>query len=647
MSAVLPKKLEDFGSSDYWNNFFTKRDTSFEWYGDFATLVDIFVQNIRKTDTVLEVGCGNSNLSAEIYDKIGCAFYLGIDYSPKAIEQSQKLTTSRRNLRFEVVDVFKLQSDLTGLELHSEHFNCIIDKGTLDAIDNGKTEVAKINLYFENISSVLSLFGRYIIVTLAQDHIVKHIADYFLKEGSEYMVSCFQVTNPDRRDGSGDSLSMPLFAFVMTKMKASPSLPQLRLKSVGEDQPIRHDGEDTGAIKQRLIDWIKYLQTSCILDQSRIKTKGDREFEIAHEVTGITMFTCRIASSTSSRNRKPQPKGVLLVPQDQAVSFATPNGALVALNSMGRLSCAVLAFPNPSIRFASLDVAKSQLSDGLCASPLASAVRNAPIYSTPDNYLQMKEIKENPPYALITEALKKRKPPPRLLVQSLTSGNVYRFISSDGFSDPLAILLLTWITLTRRLADNLGYLGAKFFYQGVPPSLHKAIMSQLCVEIEEDSLKNLANELNSDIKYVESQEQSQQYALMCYTTPEDDELNPEGLFSFMRSAEKYLLTQGIGCIFRHKIVSSSNLEDKIEQECGSALQMLVKHEFETAVVYVIYRKKQKLSKAKFVNRVRQMVTEAMALKCGAFGDAESLGCSGKVIGNANKCLINLIRLLAQ
>ncbi|KAM3173565.1 hypothetical protein ACTXT7_012266 [Hymenolepis weldensis] len=630
MSSVLPKKLEDFGSSDYWNNFFTKRGTPFEWYGDFATLVEIFAQNVRKTDSLLEVGCGNSVLSADIYDKIGCASYLGIDYSQKAIKQSQELATSSRpNLRFELADVFKLQSD----------------KGTLDAIDNGKMEEAKIDQYFDQIGSVLSLFGRYIIVTLAQDHIVRHIADYFLKEGSEYIVSCFQVTNPERRDANGDSVSMPLFAFVMTKMKASPSLPQLRLKAVGEDQPSRHDNEDTVAMKQRLIDWIKYLQTSCVLNQSRIKTKDDREFEIVHEETGTIMFTCRIVSSTFLGNRKPQPKGVLLVPQAQAVSFASPEGALEALNSMGRLTCAVLAFPNPSLRFTSLDVAKSQLSDGLCASPLASAVRNAPIYSTPDSYLQMRGIKGIPPYALITEALKKRKPPPRLLVQNLTSGNVYRFISSDGFSDPLAILLLTWITLTRRLADNLGYLGAKFFYQGVPPCLHKAIMNQLCVKIDEDSLKSLANDLNSDIKYVESQEECQQYAMMCYSAPEDDKIEPD-FFSFMRSAKKHLLTQGIACIFQQKIVSSSNLEDKIEKECGSALQMIFKHEFETAVAYVIYKKKPKLSKAKFVNRVRQMAMEAMALKSGAFGDAESLGCSGKIIGNANECLMNLIKLLA-
>ncbi|KAM7536185.1 hypothetical protein Aperf_G00000102185 [Anoplocephala perfoliata] len=645
MTSILPKKIEDFGSSDYWNEFFTKRDTSFEWYGDFATLVEILIQNIRKTDSILEVGCGNSTLSAEIYDKVGCASYLGIDYSRKAIEQSQKLAVSSRpNLRFELVDVFRLHSELDRLEFPTKEFNCIIDKGTLDAIDNGRLEEAQINQYFEEINSAMSLFGRYIIVTLAQDHIIRHISNYFLKEGSPWIVSCIQVTNPERGDAEGASFSMPLFAFVMTKMKASPVLPQLRLKAVGEDQLSRPDQEVKAVIKQRLIDWIKYLQTSCVLDQSRVKTKDDREFEIVHSEIGVTMFTCRIVVASSLGNRKPQPKGILLVPRAQAAFYATPEGAQQALVSMGRLTCAVLAFPHPALRFISLEVAKSQLSDGLCASPLASAVRNAPIYSTSDSYLQMREIKANPPYALITEALKKRKPPPRLLVRTLDPGNVYRFISTETFSEASSILLITWITLTRRLADTLGHLGAKFIHFGVPPCLHKAIMNHLYLNVEDENLKNLVKEINPDTKFHESP--SEECALMC-CDPASGIVAAESLSSFIRSAEEHLLPQCIGCVFQRSKTLSPNLEVQIEEECGSSLQLLLRQDFEDATVYVIYKKKPKLSKAKFAARVRQIGLEALGLKNGAFTDAVALGCSSNVIDRANECLSNLTMLLGK
>ena len=49
-------------------------------YGDFATLAEIFFQNMKKSDSALEIGCGNSTLSANIYDYVKCSFYLGIDY---------------------------------------------------------------------------------------------------------------------------------------------------------------------------------------------------------------------------------------------------------------------------------------------------------------------------------------------------------------------------------------------------------------------------------------------------------------------------------------------------------------------------------------------------------------------------------------
>lgn len=78
-----------------------------------------------------------------------------------------------------MADVFKLNSELDRLGLTNKDFNCVVDKGTFDAIDNGQAEV-NVNRYFDEIASALSLFGRYILITLAQDHIVKHIADYFL-----------------------------------------------------------------------------------------------------------------------------------------------------------------------------------------------------------------------------------------------------------------------------------------------------------------------------------------------------------------------------------------------------------------------------------------------------------------------------------
>ncbi|KAH9284764.1 hypothetical protein ECG_02724 [Echinococcus granulosus] len=643
MASILPRKIEEFGSPNYWNNFFAKRSAPFEWYGDFATLVEILAQNIKKSDSVLEVGCGNSVLSADIYDKVGCATYLGIDNSQKAIEQSQKLVTSSRpGLRFELVDVFNLNSELDRLELTTRSFNCVVDKGTFDAVDNGQANF-NFNLYFDEIASALSLFGRYILITLAQDHIVKHIADYFLDKGSQWIVSCYQMTNPEQR--VADSVSLPLFTFVMTKMKPAPVLPQLRVKAFSDDQPCRPIQED---VKRRLADWIKYLQTSCILSQSQIKSKGGREFEIVHAKSGLPMFACRLVvtdkagDSTSGANH--HPKAVFLVPQADAEDYAPAEAAQRLLESMGCLTCALLAFPHPTLRFASLEVAKSSLSDGLVASPLATTVRNLPIYSTTDGYSKMHVMKELNPYAVITEAAKKRRPQNRLLVQCLDA-DIYRFISDEVFSEPSSILLLVWISVTRRLADSLGQGDAKHVYYGVPPCFHKAIMESLHVNIQADDLKAFIQELYCDVHHqVDSVEGC---AFMCYD-PLDDS-SEERLLEFFQVAEKSLTPQGICCILsRSTAINNTPSLDRvsqIEQVCGPSLQVLLKQDCGAASIYVIYKKKHKVSKSKFAARLRHIAVDASTMGSAISLIINSQSVSDDVIKRTNACFTDLKKIL--
>ncbi|VDM35440.1 unnamed protein product [Hydatigera taeniaeformis] len=561
MNSILPKTIDEFGSSDYWNNFFAQRSTTFEWYGDFFTLAEIFIQNIKKSDSVLEVGCGNSVLSADIYDKVGCATYLGIDYSQEAIEQSQHLVSpSRPNLRFELADVFTLSSDLNRLGLTNKEFNCVVDKGTFDAIDNGQANV-DVNQYFGEIASTLSLFGRYILITLAQDHVVKHIADYFLDRDSQWIVSCYQVTNPEER--SADSTSLPLFTFVMTKMRPSSVLPQLRLKTYGDDQPCCCIQED---LKQRLADWIKYHQISCILSQSQTKSKCGREFEIIHSKSGVVIFVCRIAFADSvtgpTSGMKHHPKAVFLVPQVDAEAYVPPEAAQPLLESMGHLKCALLAFPHPALRFISLEAAKASLSDGLVASPLAAAVRN-----------------------------------------------IYRFISDEVFSEPSSILLLVWINVSRRFAGVLGQDGAKFIYYGVPPCLHKAVMEFLHVHILADDLKTLIQELYPAVHF--QVELNEGCAFMCYDQP--SESSEESLLEFLHAAEKSLIPQGICCILsRSTPINNTPTLDRvsqIEQNCGPSLKLLLTQDCGAASIYVIYKKKHKVSKSKFAARLHHIAQD--------------------------------------
>ena len=63
-------------------------------------------------------------------------------------------------------------------------FSVVLDKGTLDALftDTEDSTMAKVEQMWAEIGRVLSIGGRYICVSLAQDHILKTVVEYFSKK---------------------------------------------------------------------------------------------------------------------------------------------------------------------------------------------------------------------------------------------------------------------------------------------------------------------------------------------------------------------------------------------------------------------------------------------------------------------------------
>lgn len=69
MNLLLPKTASEFGSTKYWDQFFKNRGkAAFEWYGEYPELCGILHKYVKPKDDVLMVGCGNSKLSADLYD---------------------------------------------------------------------------------------------------------------------------------------------------------------------------------------------------------------------------------------------------------------------------------------------------------------------------------------------------------------------------------------------------------------------------------------------------------------------------------------------------------------------------------------------------------------------------------------------------
>ena len=221
--SLLPRSTAEFQRKEYWEKFFTKRSVPFEWYGEYTDLCHVLHRYIKHSNRVLMAGCGNSRLSEDLYDA-GFMNIDNVDISAVVIRQMTDRNKSKRpNMQF-------LQMDLLKMNFADNSFDCVIDKGTLDAImtDDTANTIEKVTTMIAEIRRVLKNNGRYICVTLAQGHIVDFLVDTF---AARWLVRLHQVklgdSVEDTKGGIGKAL--PVFVFIMTKMMAIEGRPALKV----------------------------------------------------------------------------------------------------------------------------------------------------------------------------------------------------------------------------------------------------------------------------------------------------------------------------------------------------------------------------------------------------------------------------------
>ena len=117
---------------------------------------------------------GNSKLSEDLYD-IGCTNLETIDISAALIKRlSAKNHSKRPQMRFSVMDN-------TALIYENKYFDCVLDRGNLDSIFTNELDetMLKVNKTLSEVVRVLKTGGRYICITLSQEHVVKKLLDFF------------------------------------------------------------------------------------------------------------------------------------------------------------------------------------------------------------------------------------------------------------------------------------------------------------------------------------------------------------------------------------------------------------------------------------------------------------------------------------
>ena len=123
------------------------------------------------------VGCGNSKLSENMYD-VFFKNITNIDLSDVVIKQMSVKNKSRTDMKY-------LKMDMLQMDFEAGQFDVVVDKGTLDALmsdENAQKANENSERLFNEIDRVLKVGGRYMCISLAQEHIASRLLETFAEK---------------------------------------------------------------------------------------------------------------------------------------------------------------------------------------------------------------------------------------------------------------------------------------------------------------------------------------------------------------------------------------------------------------------------------------------------------------------------------
>ncbi|XP_042371183.1 eEF1A lysine and N-terminal methyltransferase-like [Plectropomus leopardus] len=321
--SLLPRTAEEFSSAEYWERFFKKRgEKAFEWYGDYNKLCGVLHKYIKVQDKVLVVGCGNSELSEQMYD-VGYKNLTNIDISETVVAHMNQRNAQRRpDLTFQQVDA-------TQTPYEDASYQAALDKGTLDAMASEEEGALARNMLTE-VGRVLSVGGRYVCVTLAQESVIKLAVEHFVQLGWAVRLHCLQEESGKEED----SFALPVFVLVCTKFRQPMPMPILEM-CLGEDgAPAR--------LTQvaELLSAVREQQAYSVL-KKRLRTSTDASSNLSltlcHTKTGLPRYTLTVQDSAP---------GAKVPRSNQFAIFIVPQGSETAwlyCSSEGRRQLAASA----------------------------------------------------------------------------------------------------------------------------------------------------------------------------------------------------------------------------------------------------------------------------------------------------------------
>ncbi|KAM4861394.1 eEF1A lysine and N-terminal methyltransferase isoform 2-T2 [Thomomys bottae] len=261
---------------------------------------------------VLVIGCGNSELSEQLYD-VGYQDIVNIDISEVVIKQMKERNASRRpRMSF-------LKMDMTQMEFADASFQVVLDKGTLDAVltDEEEKTLQLVDRMLAEVGRVLQVGGRYLCVSLAQAHILKKAVGHFSREG--WMVRVHQVAHSrDQVLEAEPQFSLPVFAFIMTKFRPVPgsALQIFELCAQEQGKPVRLESAEqlAEAVRER-------QQYAWLCSQLGKAGLGSVSLDLCSGDTGEPRYTLHVVDSPTVKPTRDNHFAIFIIPQGRETEW--------------------------------------------------------------------------------------------------------------------------------------------------------------------------------------------------------------------------------------------------------------------------------------------------------------------------------------
>nr|XP_019954471.1 PREDICTED: endothelin-converting enzyme 2-like [Paralichthys olivaceus]XP_019954479.1 PREDICTED: endothelin-converting enzyme 2-like [Paralichthys olivaceus] len=237
---LVPDDNSQYKDVDYWDERY-KKEQCYDWLGDFSKIKHLLETHIKKDDSILILGCGNSSMSGEMYTA-GYRSITNIDYSSVCISTMAARYSDCPGMTWREMDMRQLCFPGTS-------FDVILEKATLDAImvdekspwDVSPQTACCVHQVLSEISRCLKPGGRFVSVTFAQPFFRKR-----LYARTEYNWSIKQYSY-----GKG----FQYFVYVMTKgEQLSPEDADLEKKLLEETKSV--PGKTTTTQKEDKEDFL-------------------------------------------------------------------------------------------------------------------------------------------------------------------------------------------------------------------------------------------------------------------------------------------------------------------------------------------------------------------------------------------------------